>query len=219
MNVGFFFKYHGAQSLVYLTMAKVLLASVRASMPGVPVYQLTDARSLTLDGVDGVRRCEERLPMAVLRMTLQGQCAGEWLFVDPDMVIQQDVRPVFQDRFDIALTDRAGTSMEGTPYAAAMPYNLGVAFSRSPAFWRMVRYRLLRLSPKLQEWEGDQQVICTMAKQRVGGNIKILPGRVYNYPPNSPTEDVSHAAIVHYKGIRKDWMTQLGEQHGKVDKG
>ena len=206
VKIGFFFKYRDSRSLHYLAMAEHLLASVRQVMPGVKVYQLTDQHSPALHGIDEVDRCSDDVPMAVLRMRLQGDCSGEWLFVDPDIIVQKDVRPVFDDQFDIALTDRIGTSMEGTPYAAAMPYNLGVAFSRSPAFWQEAEAHLQHLPPALQEWEGDQRVICAMVRQKLGGSIKILSGQIYNYPPNTPNEDVSHAAIVHYKGNRKGWM-------------
>ena len=219
MKIGFFFKYRDSRSLHYLTMAEHLLASVRQVMPGVKVYQLTDQHSPALHGIDGVDRCSDDVPMAVLRMMLQANCGGEWLFVDPDIIVRQDVRSVFDSPFDVALTDRAGTSMAGTPYAAVMPYNLGVAFSRSPAFWRQATRRVQKMSLSLQEWEGDQLAICQMVKQRAAGDVKILPGRVYNYPPNSPNDDVSHAAIVHYKGGRKGWMDQIGKQtDGKVDK-
>lgn len=219
MKVGFFFKYQGPRSLIYLTMAKALLESVRSSMPGVEVCQLTDEHSPALEGVDKVHRRSDKVPMAVLRMILQGNCTGEWLFVDPDIIIQKDVDHVFEQDFDVALTDRKGTSMEGTPYAESMPYNLGVAFSRSPGFWHEVTRYLQTLPPRLQEWEGDQQVICAMVRQKLWGKIKILPGRIYNYPPSSPGEDVSHAAIVHYKGNRKGWINQREGQNGKVGKG
>jgi hypothetical protein len=88
---------------------------------------------------------------------------GEWLFVDTDCVIRKDVSDVFEDDFEVALTDRKGSMWEKTPYGMVMPYNMGVTFSRSPEFWEKVKKYLLTMPQKYQEWEGDQRVVCEMA--------------------------------------------------------
>jgi hypothetical protein len=201
MRVSFFYQFTTPGSEKYLHIAKNLLESVRATMPGVEVWQLTDATSETLPGVDGVKRIEGGMPMGLRRVTAQGQCVGDWLFVDSDVVIRKDVRDVFDSQFDIAVTDRKGTEMEGTPYGRAMPYNNGVVFSRSPAFWDAAKATLLRLPPRLQEWEGEQHVLCHLAKHDQF-TVKVLPGRIFNFPPTKDG-DVSHAAILHYKGVAR----------------
>lgn len=206
MKVGFF-----CQSESHLSMAALMLESVRQSMPGVEVHHLTDEKCHALAGVDSVRRlaCSAHMPMAVRRMTHHSACDGDWLFVDSDVIVQKDVRGVFDAPFDIALTDRLGTITNEAKYAAVMPHNIGVVFSRSPAFWREVIERLQTFPPNFQEWEGDQRVINDMV--RTGGHgfvIATLPGLLYNYPPRAENDErTAGASIVHYKGNRKQWLT------------
>lgn len=200
MQIGFFVQGQGA----HWDIAKYLIASARKVMPKVPIVQLTDGDTPAHEGISRIVRETREMPMAVRRMTLHASLPGDWLFVDTDVVIQKDVSHVFEDDgFDIALTDRRGSIWENTPYGRAMPYNMGVTFSRTPAFWEDVCERLKTLPAPFQEWEGDQRVVCLLAEDWV---CKILPGHVYNFTPAKQTDDRSHAAIVHYKGSRKEWI-------------
>lgn len=185
-----------------------MLASVRKCMPTVNVHQLTDEHCAGLDGVDNVIRMKGNMPMAVQRMRHHASCIGEWLFIDADIIITKDVSDVFDEPFDIAVTDRVGTDMEGTKYGLAMPYNMGVTFSRSPAFWISVCNVLAKMPPKLQEWCGDQMAVCELVK--TWPNVKILPGAKYNYPPLSADDNkTQEASILHYKGNRKQLLMEV----------
>lgn len=209
MKVAFFLQ---GENQDYRRMAKMTIASVRKAMPGVEVWHLTDADTPMVHGADGIRRVSEPMPMAVRRMTHNSMLRGEWLFIDCDIIVKRDVSHVFDDPFDVALTDRAGTDMEGTPYAATMPYNLGVAFSRSNKFWEKVLLLLSKESIKLQQWCGDQIVISKMMKMEnyCGFDVKVLPGKTYNFPPlEMESQDTDAAAILHFKGQRK--LILLGE--------
>lgn len=210
MKIGTFYVYVNEASLPHVEFAKLMLKSAKAAMPDVEVWHLTDADTPALEGVDGVHRIGGNLPMAARRMSHNASLTGDWLFIDPDIIIRKDVRKVFDAPFDIALTDRIGTDMEGTPYAKSMPYNLGVAFSRSPRFWKRVLLHMSGLSPKLQQWTGDQLVVCAMIKQDMVPDFKvrILPGRIYNFPPTS-ADDGKDAAICHYKGPRKAKLMEV----------
>lgn len=193
----------------YYRMGKLTVESVHDTMPGVDVVHFTDANTPMLEGADSVRRITEPLPMAVRRMTHNANVLGDWLFIDCDVIVQKDVRDVFEHDFDVALTDRIGTITNEAEYARVMPFNLGVSFSRNPKFWRRVLYHMQTIAPKLQQWTGDQLVICEMIKQRVASDFKIrtLPGLHFNFPP--PSEDdprMKEAYIVHYKGARKEWL-------------
>ncbi len=208
MRIGFFWIYLNDSSLQHLEFAKKMLKSAKAVMPDVEVWQLTDATSDVLEGIDGVHRIKEKLPMAILRMTCNATLEGDWLFIDPDILIQKDVRHVFNEDFDIALTDRAGTITNEAEFAKAMPYNLGVSFSRCPKFWqRVVEYMKGSLQPQHQHWMGDQMVVCEMIKQKTDPEfyVEILPGLTYNYPPKF-AGDGKDAAMVHYKGPRKQFL-------------
>jgi hypothetical protein len=62
------------------------------------------------------------------------------------------------------------------------------------------------LDPELQEFMGEQQIICEVAADTDRYLIKYLKGSVYNYPPEVPGLNPSSAdmeaaaAILHYKG-------------------
>lgn len=201
MKIGFF-----CMSEPHLEFARLMVESVNRVMPGVEIVHLTNGACPTIEGVT-VKRLDGDMPMAVRRMTLHSQCDGDWLFIDSDIILNKDVRDVFDAHFDIAVTDRIGTYMEHTPYGKAMPYNMGVTFSRSAQFWLDVRKFLLMQPAHLQRWEGDQRMVCAMVDRcQDDYDFKILPGRVYNFTPEHERESVEHAAILHYKGGRKAWM-------------
>lgn len=204
MNIGFF-----CTAKSHLGMAKLMMESARDVMPHAKVHHLTDEHCPPLEGVDSTRVFHGEMPMAVRRMLHHASCQGEWLFVDSDVIFQRDVSDVFKEPFDIALTDREGTITNEAKFAEVMPYNIGVVFSRSPAFWMKVVDYLQTLPSKQQEWMGDQIVVNAMVKKGDHGfNIKFIPGATYNYPPKSATDDLSGASIVHYKGNRKQWIPQ-----------
>ena len=205
MKIGFFAQDIGPQSKPILAMADQMIASAKAVMPEVEIYHLTDGFTQSPKGVtDTIRVCGP-MPMAVRRVTLHSMCEGDWLFVDTDIIFRKSVYSVFDDDFDIALTDREGTITHEGGYAKEMPYNIGVVFSRSPEFWQMVKGYLVQMPEFYQEWEGDQRIVCELMKYDHGFNVKILPGSIYNYPPKRE-DDPQDAAIMHYKGNRKKWL-------------
>src|SRR5437867_1594196 len=144
MTVGFFNVYRGDP--VHLVLADLMIRSVREVMPGVPVVQFTDETSPAAYGVDEVRRLPKQ-PRAVLCVEHYAGCKGDWLLVDTDVIIQKDVRVVFNDDFDVAVTDREGTMVEGEMEEEfhlfdQMPHNIGVVFSRCPTFWGAVQAKM-----------------------------------------------------------------------------
>ncbi len=202
MRVGFFAQGEGE----HLYIARHLIRSVKLCMPDVEVCQLTDDKTPVLDGATAIRLGGD-MPMAVRRISHHAMLGGEWLFIDTDCVVRKDVRHVFNDDFEVALTDRKGSMWEKTPYGMVMPYNMGVTFSRSPEFWGVVLKHLITLPKEFQRWEGDQRVVCEMV--RAGYPAKVLPGRIYNFTPEEKTDSLEHAAIVHFKGKRKHWIGEL----------
>jgi len=207
MNVGFFTILK--RDPIHYILADVLIRSVRQTMPGVRVTQFTDEQSPGVYGVDAVLR-KPKTRMAVLRMAHQASVEGDWLFVDTDVVIQRDVRPVFEEAFDIAVSDRNWSHLPAATdtFSAAMPHNIGVVFSRSPAFWQVVHDRLLVLPEELQSWMGDQVAACEVIRSGRFA-VKLLAGMEYNYPPSNGDEAWrGRASILHYKGQRKPLLLQ-----------
>lgn len=205
MNVAFFMQ---GKNPDYVRMAKMTIASVQSAMPGMAVWHLTDADTPMVEGATGVKRISEQMPMAVRRMTHNASLLGDWLLIDCDIIMKRDVGSVFDDDFDVALTDRTGTITNEAAYAKVMPYNLGVSFSRSPTFWKEVLKHLVRLPMQLQQWEGDQRIVCAMMKQGCKFDVNVLPGSLYNYPPKFYSDEGEGASLLHYKGNRKAYLME-----------
>lgn len=211
MKVGFFHAEIGAASQ-HLELARFLVKSVRRTMPGVPIVHFTDSHTPTLEGVDGVQR-RATGPIALSVLEHYASVEGDWLFVDTDIIVRRDVRHVFIDSpfFDIAVATREGTlrqSEVGTKFMAAMPFNKGAVFSRSPRFWRAAANSLAGAAAKRQSWMGDQRAMNDLIASGAF-NVRILDAG-YNYPPKFIGQDVRAHHILHFKGPRKAWMHRSG---------
>ena len=215
MKVGFFNIYHGShefQQTIHLVLADMMIRSVRKAMPDVEIVQLTDEKSPVIVGVDRVRRLTAKEPMAVQCVTHYSQCVGNWLLVDTDVLVQKDVRHVFDEPFDVAVCDRDGTTTEGEGSGfelfEKMPHNIGIMFSRSPAFWLAVREKLVLMDEKKQQWMGNQYAACEVIAEGKF-NVKVLKGTDYNCPPMNKEDRCTEASIVHFKGqMRKKMMLE-----------
>jgi glycosyl transferase family 8 len=205
VRVGFFTVFR--RDPQHYVLAETLIRSVRANMPDVPIVQFTDETSPEVLGVDEVWR-RAGGPMLEVRLQHYAACEGEWLLVDTDVLIRRDVSAVFDDKtFDVALARRdwphlAAESERLT--AAGMPYNTGVVFSRSRAFWQEVLSEWRRLPEKERDWLSEQRTVARILHEIPFG-LKELPG-TYNYPPEADVEPPREVMILHYKGGRKDIM-------------
>lgn len=181
-------------------------------MPGTETMQLTDEKTAAVPGVHHVHRqpANER-PLLEQRLDHYANCFGEWLLVDTDVSIVNDVKSVFDDPvFDVALCDRNWPHLpQPAQVLLEMPFNTGVVFSRqtaTSAFWRAV---LAEWKPyQNQDWFSEQRAVWAVVRSGAF-RIKILPGMVYNYPPIMLNDPCHGAKIRHYKGPqRKEWLTQ-----------
>lgn len=208
MTVGFFTVFR--KDPQHYVLAEVLIRSVRAALPGVEIVQFTDETSPQIHGVDAVRR-KPHGRMLERRLEHYAEADGEWLLIDTDVVVQQDVRGVFGSTFDVAMADRNWSHLPKTPdLTALMPFNTGVVFSRSTAFWRAVLATWRGFTPEQQaDWYSEQLAVAAVV--RAGAySVLTLPGMVYNYPPATAADaKLAAARIVHYKGNRKPWMAAL----------
>lgn len=191
--------------------AKHMVRSVREHMDGVPVIHFTDDRSRPIEGVDAVER-RSKAPMAQLRMQHHAGVRGDWLFVDTDVLFQQDVRSVFRKDFEIAVADRDWTHLKpAAGFTEEMPFNMGVVFSRCPLFWFEIEARLATLPKPERRWMGDQQVFCDVIGEGKY-HVATISGSRYNFPPSLDDTDTAsqaleqQAAIIHFKGPRRKPM-------------
>lgn len=196
-----------------LMMPFLMVRSVRRHMPDVEIVQMTNKASPNVPDVD--TRIEAEAPEGMLfpeyRMNHLAHIAEmygsePWVSLDTDIIVQEDLRPVFDQPFDVALTRRYGPIiMSGVDIVPEQPYNGGVMFSKCADFWRDARDWCPKLNEQHSKWIGEQICIAEVAKTGKY-NVLELPCDRWNYSPELPDEDVSAKAIVHYKGARKNWM-------------
>lgn len=192
---------------MYLDMAAALVASIRQHMPQAQVIQMSDERTPASEGVHRVDRAPMQGPLMIDRARRMTRYTGDVLLLDPDMIVQSDVSPVFNYRFDVAVTNRDRPLIrDGRDETHLQPFNGGVVFSRNPDFWHEVVRLMEPMTPKEQKWYGYQVALAKVVNDPRFETM-LLKGALYNYSPEYPTEDLSGRHIVHYKGMRKKWMT------------
>lgn len=202
MKVGFYLVWK--HQPVFYVMADAMIRSVRKHMPGVEIVQMTDSASPAVVGVDAVQRLPEA-PLSVLRSKHYASVDGKWLFLDTDVIVQEDVRRVFDLAFDVAVTDRHTPKLE-PKIEEKMPFPAGVVFSRCAAFWQAVHEEVLAQGVAATEWYGDQMALATVIRRGQFRHI-VLSGSIYQLPPKTADEDLTQAALVHYKGpTRKPFL-------------
>lgn len=184
-------------------LAEMMVESVKRAMPGVEVLQMTDTTTKAIDGVDDVRRIEIDSPWLMpYRLKHLAALDGENIILDTDVLVQEDLRQVFEQQFDVALTKRDVGLIDGLD----MPYNIGVMFSRCPAFWQEANEYSLTLPDNQQMWFGDQLAVKEVA-QSGRFNVAELDCDVWNYSPNTKFFDPKGRKVIHFKGTtRKVWM-------------
>lgn len=197
-----------------------LVRDLQRRMPGVPVVQLTDVKTPAVPGTASVLRhpapdiTPQTAALLDLRLTLYAACArgargDNVLYLDTDVSVRNDVRGVFDDpHFDVAVCDRNWPHLpQGEALLQTMPFNTGVVFCRHPSFWDDV-LTVWRGYPSAQraDWMSEQTAVYDVV--RTGRyRVKILPGMAYNYPPSGPDDAPVLAALIHYKGPRKAWLS------------
>lgn len=202
MKIGFYLVWEG--NPLFYVLADAMIRSVRQYMPEVEIVQMTDLQSPPVVGIDGIRRLPPA-PLSVMRSKHYASVTGDWLFLDTDVLVQRDVRDVFKQDFDIAVTDRHTPKLD-PKIEQKMPFPAGVVFSRCPAFWQAVHEEVLTQGAEQSAWYGDQMALATVIRRGPFRHI-VLSGEIYQRPPKTQDEEISNAAIVHYKGpTRKPFL-------------
>lgn len=180
-------------------LASFLIDSVRKHMPGAPVFQFTDDDSPAVIGVDMVQRRKAERNLSLSRSAHYAACQGNWLFVDTDVVIQKDVRFVFNEKFDVMVTDRDWPHLPPLPesFMKYNPYCAGVVFSNNSDFWKEVHDECDPHGSSAVGWFNDQRALATIARNGKY-NVPVVSGHDFQYPPLN--DEVPDVAIMHYKG-------------------
>jgi len=186
-------------------LTNISIASARKHMPDVKVlfiypdwHLLNPEIGKHVDHMYPIMNLPKGVHWDYRRCLANAEVTGECLFIDTDTVFQHDVSNVWTHPFDVAATLRE------KPFEAQIPYNMGVCFSRTPRFWKHVALQIPKAS---NHWRDSELAFSKTAMITSEYTVRQLPGHLYNKTPETKGESVSHAYIVHYKGVvRKPWM-------------
>lgn len=181
-------------------LAEMMVNSVTRCMPYAKVIQQTDEKTPQLPFVDEVWRKTRTGDFIEHRFGMLSELKEECLSLDYDVIVQADLSHVFNDDWDVCLTDAGG---ESDPTR----FNSGVMFLRPSGngFWREVVEEYQKYK---DGWMGGQVAVAKVVK-KTSYRVKRLDRSEYNYTPHKQSEDVSKRLVVHYKGLRKQWMREL----------
>jgi|SRR3990167_2497671 len=206
MIVAFPFAFNGLETEKEISLANLFIRSIRKVSPAVRLVQMVDERTAILKGTDGYAR-------------LKGEYQfGEWLFeslihfpaeqflrLDYDIIMREDVSDVFQYDFDIAIAKEGRGVM-----------NNGVVFVKNRDFYKasLDFYK----TTTMDNWQ-DIQKAMQMAIETNDFLIHRLEQPVYNYYPGRDGEPYPEdAKILHFKGSRKKRMiAELTQQFAVED--
>lgn len=189
-------------------LARIMIASAKRHMPGVRIAMWTDPNTPAIDGVDDfLRRSITGWSWIPWVCHCASEMQGEVLYVDTDIVIQRDLRPLFNVPFDALFTYRGMKLIDGT----LQPFIFGVVPYRTPEFWIEVRDRVQAMPKVEQGWYGSQIAVGEMWMEERNGRgkwqIASVDRETYNYTPKEEDEIPAGKWVLHYKGRkRKAWM-------------
>jgi hypothetical protein len=190
-------------------LAELMIASLRRAMPGVEIMQITDTGHTEALPVDVVMRKpfthKEWVPWL---MEAVAEIPGNVLFLDSDIIVQRDLRPMFLADADVIVTSRGPKTMEGR----FMPFLLGVVASKTPEFWLDMRDRVLAMKNEDDRgWWGGQLALFDAWMDQENGclpwKMAAVPCDPHNYVPKAEDDAPADKWVLHYKGQkRKEWM-------------
>jgi hypothetical protein len=184
--------------------ARKMVESVRKHHPRAVTVQMSDEHTEQIADVL-VRRPYDGHMMTFRLDHLAAYAHSEMVILDDDCMVKGCLSHVFGAPFDVALTRRTDPAWyEESNITESCPYNTGVMFSRSTAFWKRAAAVCHHLPPRFQKWWGDQMAVAVTA-QKGGFRVVDLDAKVYNWTPDSD-DDTSSAVVWHYKGKRKQWI-------------
>ena len=193
MIVAFPFAFGGKEEPEHVGRAKVFLRMMRMFSPRSHIVQMADRDTVGIDGVDGcVRTDNDELGQWHFKAMLEFPYE-QFLRIDYDVVLRADVSEVFEHDFDIAIAKEHNSLM-----------NNGVVFVKNREFFReaSAEYR----NTTIDSWNDIQNAMQFAID---GGKFRVrkLDPSVYNWIYKIGTKNPD-AKILHFKGARKEYMTQ-----------
>ncbi len=184
--------------------AGLMMASVKRSTPGAEFIHLTDMDTPAF--ANRVMRCEPRADdnRCVSWCEQIAELPTDTVILDTDVIVLADLHELLITKADIVVTQRRNP--ERRIAGRYMPYLFGVCMSRTPAFWRDMRDRVVKMAGEDARWWGIQITLPVMVTEG-RWNIQSVPCDEWNYTPKAG-ESIDGRKALHYKGQRKELMVQ-----------
>ena len=195
MIVAFPFAFNGKETEKEIALANLFIRAIRKVDPPVTLIQMSDEKTVQLAGTDGCYRVDEE-PLGIWYFKAMIQFPVEqFLRLDYDIIMREDVSDVFRQDFDIAIANEGKTTM-----------NNGVVFVKSKDLFKeaLDHYR----QTPMDNWQ-DIQKAMQLAINTGKFDVLRLDPMVYNfYPERDKAPYPSEAKVLHFKGSRKERMVR-----------
>lgn len=172
---------------------------------GYEVWQLSDDIAPRIPGVDVLERKPKDCGRMMYRARRLAELDGEYVLMDTDMIVAQDISDGMNGDHDVALSWRAKNNVVTKRGPVHMPYNGGLIFVRNNGFMRDCLAEMETMDDYFQDWYGDQVALRDVASD---GKYKIreLKDGKWNYVPETPGDFDRNVKVFHFKGLRKSMM-------------
>ena len=191
-------------------LARRMIASVRTHMPSARVVQLTDRRTRALEEVDEVRRIDGA-NYAYLLYKHMATLPPPFIRLDYDMLVQGDLSHVLDDT-DIALNTHSDPIVTKSDWGKKYPFAACVWAAKNHGQEFAESFRGIHIISGRDDWLGVVPSI-NEAIEVFPYRIKRLDGQIYNYTPKNRDDRPKEALVIHYKGRRKKFMLEKGQEH------
>lgn len=206
---------------LYRMQLDMQIASAKRVMPDIEVVVLTDLKSdvspykTFRENVDKSHFTRDFLKLQSI--FLKSTAFKPTLFTGTDSLFQKDIRPVFDQSFDMAVTWRR--------IPEDMPINTGTVFIKNKNAADLI-LEIYYKAYGIDNWFTDQIAYYEIIGKRNSPpylqtifykdyKILFLSARIYNFAPKKnqlPARDEA-AAILHFKGPRKYFMQRYWETY------
>lgn len=193
MIVAFPFAFGGSEDSSHVAQADLFVHLMRKFQPRYSIVQLSDRKTRSVSGVDGIFRIDVDPFGMWFFAVMSAFPADQFLRLDYDVVVRDDVSDVFTEDFDIAVSEEDEMM------------NNGVVFVKSKDIFATAMEHYLCDTAK-NNWE-DIQLAMSMAMRKY--NVLKLPRDVYNYRQSAELADYPKTArVLHFKGGKKMAMAR-----------
>jgi hypothetical protein len=213
-----------------INLGRKLTHSIKISHPDSFIIQITDLHAKSIDTVDHVERVnfynETFIYDCIKAKRRIINKFGPTVFLDSDMLILESVNEFYniQD-YDFSITTRPKNYNQfvftpnklhkqkfpeiiGRKVGDVMPYNAGIFYCKNVETLEYMLTSYNAMNKNYHEWYGDQIALKEMVDVNMF-KIKFFDGNIYNYTPESVSEDFSDKKALHFKGNKKDYFDPI----------